>query len=182
MRNIVDLNRGWEYTGSFDKAFAAGEGEFGCVSLPHTCRETPFDYFDESIYQTVCGYRKRVALPPESEGKRVFICIGAAAHSAQVYADGVPVGQRHSGGYTAFEVELTGLIPPGGEALVAIEVDSRESQDIPPFGHVIDYMTYGGLYREVSLRIVDKSFIADVFAKPCADGTLKSKDSCANIR
>ncbi len=180
MRKIVNLNRDWEYTGSFDEAFASGSGSFCGVSLPHTCRETPFDYFDESIYQTVCGYRKRVALPREAEGKRVFLCIGAAAHSAQVYVEGVPVGERHLGGYTAFEVELTGLIAPGGEALVAIEVDSRESQDIPPFGHVIDYMTYGGLYREVYLRIVDKSFISDVFAKPGSDGTLKSEVTSEN--
>ena len=36
---------------------------------------------------------------------------------------------------------------------LVVKVDSRESVNIPPFGFVIDYMTYGGLYREVWLDI-----------------------------
>ena len=28
------------------------------VRLPHTCKETPFHYFDEQEYQMVSGYRK----------------------------------------------------------------------------------------------------------------------------
>ena len=32
--------------------------------------------------------------------------------------------------------------------MLAVVVDSRERDDIPPFGHVVDYLTYGGIYRE----------------------------------
>jgi len=35
------------------------------------------------------------------------------------------------------------------ENILVIKVDSRESINQPPFGRVIDYMTYGGIYREV---------------------------------
>lgn len=35
--------------------------------------------------------------------------------------------------------------------------------NIPPFGFVIDYMTYGGLYREVWLDIKEKTYLKDVF-------------------
>ncbi len=38
--------------------------------------------------------------------------------------------------------------------------------DIPPFGYEIDYLTFGGIYREVSLRIVPSTFIENIFAKP----------------
>ena len=58
MRERVDLNRDWEFTGNFDDFSAAAR-----VSLPHTCRETPYDYFDESVYQMVCGYRRTLAVP-----------------------------------------------------------------------------------------------------------------------
>ena len=37
------------------------------VRLPHTCKETPFHYFDESLYQMVCGYRKVWKVPEEWE-------------------------------------------------------------------------------------------------------------------
>ena len=38
--------------------------------------------------------------------------------------------------------------------------------DIPPFGYQIDYLTFGGIYREVSLRIVPATFIENIFAQP----------------
>lgn len=42
-----------------------------------------------------------------------------------------------------------------------VKVDSRESVNIPPFGFVIDYMTYGGLYREVWLDIQEKTYLKE---------------------
>ena len=176
MRQIIPLNDSWEFTQQFDERFPGGASEdFQTVRLPHTCQETPFDYFDESVYQMDCGYRRRVAIPPDAQGKRIFLTVEAAGHSAQVYVDGQLCGPRHNCGYTAFTVELTDRVTPGAEALIAIEVNSRESQEIPPFGHVIDYMTYGGLYREVRLEIRDRSHIADVFAKPSLSGKLESE-------
>ena len=49
---------------------------------------------------------------------------------------------------------------------MAVDVDSRERADIPPFGFQIDYLTFGGIYREVALRIVPGTFIENIFAKP----------------
>ena len=173
MREVVQLNYGWEYVDSFTSAFASGGGEnITSVNLPHSCAQTPFDYFDEGLYQKVCGYRKSIDIPPSAEGKRIILIIGAAGHSAQVYVNGKPCGERHNCGYTQFEVELTDAVSPGENALVSIEVDSRETQNIPPFGHVIDYMTYGGLYREVRLEIRDACHIADIFAMPEKSGKL----------
>ncbi len=162
MRQRIDLNRDWEFTEDYDDFSGAR-----IVSLPHTCRETPFHYFDESVYQMVCGYRRTLAVPAEWAGKRVFLCVGAAGHGAEVFVDGVKLGE-HRCGYTAFRVELTGALTPGREAELSIRVDSRETQDVPPFGYVVDYMTYGGLYREVWLEVTEQTYLADVFARPAA--------------
>ena len=70
------------------------------------------------------------------------------------------------GGYTPFSFELTPHIDFTGENLLAVEVDSTERADIPPFGYQIDYLTFGGIYREVSLRIVPRNFIENIFAQP----------------
>ena len=173
MRNILHLNDGWEFTETFDERFPTGAaGDFVTVSLPHSCRETPFHYFDESLYQMDAGYRRRVRLPSDAAGKRVFLVVEAAGHSTRVYVNGHPCGKRHLCGYTAFETEITDSVTPGGEALIAIETDSRETQNLPPFGHVIDYMTYGGLYRQVRLEIREPDYIADVFARPAVSGRL----------
>lgn len=168
MRKILHLNDGWDFTPAFSEDFLGGAGEYEAVRLPHTCKVTPFNYFDESIYQMVCGYRRRLDLS-EREDRRAFVCFGAAAHYARVYLDGALIGE-HYGGYTAFEVELVTENP---SPLLTVELDTRESLDIPPFGHVIDYMTYGGLYREVRLEYRAKSYIADVFAKPTLPAGVK---------
>ncbi len=174
MRKIIPINFGWDFTENFNRAFSLGEGRAVRVDLPHTCKITPFSYFDESVYQMDCGYRKMITIPAEAEGRRTFLKVGAAAHRAQVYVGGKAVGKEHLCGYTAFEVELTPYIVPGKPALVSIECDSREAQNIPPFGHVVDYMTYGGLYRDVQLEIRENSHITSVFAMPETNGRIIS--------
>ena len=45
-------------------------------------------------------------------------------------------------------------------------MDSRESLNVPPFGFVIDYMTYGGIYRDVYVEVCNQEHLEDVFVKP----------------
>ncbi|MBQ7447698.1 MAG: glycoside hydrolase family 2 protein [Eubacterium sp.] len=166
MREQLQFNNGWEFTTHFDTAFLSGaRAADEIVCLPHSCVEMPYHYFDESIYQMVCGYRKTLTVPKEWEGKRIILQIGAAAHYAEVYCNGELVA-THGCGYTAFSADLTEALRYGEDNRIVISVDSRETLDIPPFGHVIDYMTYGGLYREVWIEILDPMFIKDAFLIP----------------
>ncbi len=167
MRQTINVNFGWEFVKNCNSAFLLGKPfeEAEIVDLPHTCAITPYDYFDESVYQMLCGYRKRFFVPEDWRGKRVFLRFGAAAHAAEVYFNGEKIGE-HRCGYTAFSVELTKHITPGEEAVLAVKVDSLETRDQPPSVYLIDYMTYGGLCREVQLEICEQSCITDVFARP----------------
>ena len=166
--NRIYWNRGWtffeEYTPALCEKETAGFPEGTEVELPHTAAVTPLHYFDESIYQKHCAYRKCFVPGKDWEGKRIFLNIEAAGHSARVYLNGILLTE-HFCGYTAFQAELTAGIHQGMENVLLIEVDSRESQDLPPFGRAIDYMTFGGLYREVYLDIREKYCITDVFAR-----------------
>lgn len=159
----IPMNFGWEFSEDVSESFIAGEGAAPeAVDIPHSFAVTPFDYFDEGIYQKVACYRKKIAIPPEWAGKRIFIKVGAAAHKAEIYANGTKIC-THLGGYTAFSAELTDHVTPGTDAVLSIVVDSRETLDVPPFGHVVDYMTYGGIYREMSLYVCEKTYIDDLF-------------------
>ena len=65
--------------------------------------------------------------------------------------------------------------------------NSTERPDIPPYGNVVDYLTFGGIYRDVHLRYVEPVHIADVFVRPLdvltdapkveVDVVLKNQDS-----
>jgi beta-galactosidase len=61
---------------------------------------------------------------------------------------------------------LTPHLDFDGENVLAVDVDSSERADIPPFGYEIDYLTFGGIYREVSLRVVPATFIENIFVRP----------------
>ena len=176
MKTSVDLNFDWEFVKKFDDAFMQGaKTDVKRVDIPHTCVETPFNYFDESVYQMVMGYRKKVRMPEDLQKKRVFLVIDGAAHSSQVYVNGMEAGDEHRCGYTSFEREITDLVDEGRDALICIRVNSREDQNIPPFGHAVDYMTYGGIYREIRLEIRDETYIENVFYKPEISGELKTE-------
>ena len=166
MRERIYWNRGWQFTSNYSDELRNREfsGELQNITLPHTVAETPFHYFDESVYQMVSGYRK-VFVPEESwKGKQVLLTIEAAGHQAEVYLNGIKITE-HFCGYTAFSVDLAPQLMFDEENVLTIKVDSRESINVPPFGKVIDYMTYGGMYREVYLDILDKACIEDVFVK-----------------
>lgn len=72
---------------------------------------------------------------------------------------------RSTAAATAFRVEITELVEYGAENLIAVKLDSREDPALPPFGFVIDYLTYSGLYREAWLDIRDENYIEDVFVR-----------------
>ena len=152
---------GWEFTSRWSDEFLAGEGTAQSVRLPHTCRELPLHCIDPEDYQMLCGYRRTLDVSPEMDGKRLFLQLDGAAHIATVYVNGVEAA-THRCGYTAFRVELTGLVKPGGNRL-CVKLDTSENPAIPPFGFVVDYLTYGGLYREAWLDVRESGYISDIF-------------------
>ncbi len=162
----IDLNDNWIYNDDYE---LLPEGDQ--VRLPHSVSLTELHYFDESCYQKVSGYIRYFDAPKEWEGKRIFVKFEGVAHEATVYLNGMLLG-THSCGYTAFTYELTDYINIDSVNELKVRVDSRESLNIPPFGFVIDYMTYGGIYREVSLEVHESCFIKDVFVRATAAGSV----------
>lgn len=168
MENIIFLNDNWKFYRDKDS------DDFEMVRLPHTNTEIPFNYFDEKCYQFVSIYEKTFTLSSDYRGKLIFLTFEGAAHKAEVFINGKRVC-THNCGYTAFSVEISREINYDGENSLRVVLDSRESLNIPPFGHVIDYLTYGGIYREVYLEIKNTIFIDDIFVKTLSvDGEHKS--------
>ncbi len=158
----ISLCSDWEFVRDWNEGFLRGEGRGETVRLPHTSGEVPLHYALPEHYAFVCGYRKRLSIPAAAADRRVFLQFDGAGHIATVYLNGEEI-VTHRCGYTSFRVEITGRIHPGGEDFLAVRVDASEDPSIPPFGHVIDYLTYGGLYREAWLDICGPTVIEDMF-------------------
>ena len=162
----IHFNDGWyfttEYTDHLPHSTLQDLDSLIPVRLPHTVKELPFNYLDEKSYQMVSGYLHPLTAPEDWQGKAVLLTFGAAAHEATVFCNGTPLC-THRNGYNAFTVDLSDHLHYGAENMIAVRLDSRETLDQPPFGHVIDYLTYGGLYRGVTLEVKEPSRLADVF-------------------
>lgn len=163
--NRIYFNDNWYFTESFTIELCGenyNEHSLEKVRLPHANVTTPYNYFDESCYEMLCGYRKVFRAEDSWKNKIVLLTFEGIAHEAQVYINGKEAAY-HQGGYTAFTIDISPYLQFDKENIIAVKVDSHESLNIPPFGKVIDYMTYGGIYREAYIEVKNKTYISDVF-------------------
>ena len=158
------LNNNWEYIDQWSDTFIIDGAADKVVRIPHTIQELPLHYANAESYQKIVGYRKKLTFDSSSKDRRHFIRFDGSAHETTVYFNGKEL-YVHSCGYTAFIVELTDYILFEQENILTVKVDSRESLNTPPFGFVIDYLTYGGIYRNVWLYDKPTYFIKDVFVQ-----------------
>ena len=170
-----DWNDGWLFCPTFDPALVRPECtglELESVRIPHTVKALPYNYCNENDHQRLCGYRREFFAPAEWAGRTVLLTFGAIAHDATVFCNGRRLF-HHGCGYTAFTVDLTSALHLGKKNVVAVRCDSREDLNIPPFGGSIDYLTYGGIYRAVSLDIKEPAYLRDVFVEARAEGDFR---------
>lgn len=167
-RLVLPINRNWRYNGRLPEGFEApgfDDSGFEKVVIPHTNKRLPWHGFDDKSYEFVSAYRRHFRLPVETKGKHVFVDFQGAMTASTVWINGHKLGE-YKGGYTPFSFELTPHLNWDGDNVLAVALDSTERPDIPPFGYEIDYLTFGGIYREVFLRAVPATFIENIVARP----------------
>lgn len=171
MRTTVDFNQGWLYLRKdrpYLKNRDADERGAVPVCLPHSNVELPWHNFDDREYQFVSWYRRRFRALRRWQGKRLRLRFDGVMIAAEAWLNDVYLGE-HKGGFTPFEFDVTDRIDWSDDNVLAVRVDSTERADIPPFGGRVDYLTFGGIYRDVSLRVLPPIHIRDVFARPGRD-------------
>lgn len=174
MREIRHLNEGWLFKPfdlkdieTFDPSVAT------TVSIPHEGIKLPYHYFDEKITQQMFSYHKTFMIESNLQDHIISIRFEGVAHQASLYLNGRFI-TKHIGGYTPFEAVLNDHILYGQINQICVVVDGKEDPDTPPFGGVVDYLGYVGIYREVALILKDPIHIQDVFIQ--ADRTQITAD------
>ena len=165
MRYTLPLNFGWKYSPVFSQDMVKksyDDSKFETVDIPHANKEIPLNYFDEKIYQFVSCYRKSFDLKI-NKGKRYLLHFEGAAVYSKVYLNDKFIGE-YKGAYNRFSFDITEDVKAKGNVLV-VELDSTERKEIPPFGNVVDYLVYGGIYREVWIEEVSETYIDNAFVR-----------------
>ena len=114
-------------------------------------------------------YRRKVTVPQEWKGKRVFIVVGAADHDTEFRFDGKVLG-THSGGYTPFEFEITGMVRWGAEQTAEFKIRDPDSSFANGGRHLFGKQEYGnvrGIWQTVYLEARGKDYIDSARFTPC---------------
>ena len=165
MRTEYALNFGWKFSPDFKEEMIKkdyDDSKFQTVDIPHTNKELPLNYFDEKSYQFVSCYRKAFDLK-KSKDKRYILHFEGASVYSKVYLNNRFLGE-YKGAYNRFSFDITNDVKSKGNVLV-VELDSTERNEIPPFGNVVDYLVYGGIYREVWIEEVSEIYIDNAFIR-----------------
>jgi beta-galactosidase len=166
-RTVLPMNRKWRFHPAKVEGaelVSFNDAAFETVVIPHTNVVLPWHNFDDKDYEFISTYRRRFRTPAAAAGKRVFVDFEGAMTASTVWINGVPLGE-YKGGFTPFSFDLTDHLRHDAENVLVVQLDSTERPDIPPFGYEIDYLTFGGIYREVSLRCVSPTYIDNIHAQ-----------------
>jgi beta-galactosidase len=169
-RQIIDLSKDWRFRyGSEDTKITEGgfdDSGWDKVDVPHTWNRMGEYALERSSAtnnkQGTGWYRLTMNAPAASKGQRQYLDFAGVGIIADVWVNGVHVGQ-HKGAYSRFRLDVTAQWKPGAANLVVVKADNSKptkdnstSETLPLSG---DFFVYGGLYRGVSLITADSASI-----------------------
>ncbi|MCY9691430.1 glycoside hydrolase family 2 protein [Paenibacillus alginolyticus] len=153
MVQIMPLNDHWIFTKTNNPTYVFESIQDGqSVTLPHSWNDTDGQGGSEKYFRGQCWYQRILDISHEDLTKRIYLEIGAAGNMGHVYVNGNMAGESRCG-YAMFRVPLTPYLKEGGN-LITIMVDNGYDSTVFPL--MADFTFYGGLYREMSLLVMDE--------------------------
>jgi len=110
-----------------------------------------------TYYEGTVWYRKQFNYSPKKE-KRLFLYFGAVNYTADVFLNGEKIGS-HEGGFTPFQLEISGKVKDGVNAVIVKVNNIRQGNGLPGYGY--DWFNYGGITRDVALIETAETYIED---------------------
>ena len=114
--------------------------------------------------------RRRVAIPRAWRGKRVLLRFDAIYPAARVYLDGELLGE-HTSGLTPVEFDVTDLVTPGREVVVAVRLlrwHKFIKMDMPRHGS-----EFAGLAQSACFFAVEPCHVREFFLPSSLDASLR---------
>ncbi len=170
MKQAINFN--WKFVPDYkDDYLNAFPKESQTINIPHSVKEIPYNYFDEKSYQMVSTYEKVFDIEEDIKDKVIQLVFDGYMLKARIYLNGNDLGE-HVSGWIKVKLDITQFVKQKGNRLVVV-LDSREDILIPPFGYAVDYLTFGGIYREVNIEVHPQSYLDNIFVKSNIKGNVR---------
>ncbi|MCX6926191.1 MAG: hypothetical protein NT154_23735 [Verrucomicrobia bacterium] len=158
---MLDLGGTWRFhpAPAADFATAAKEAEIGWADI-----QVPGEWVMQGFEVkpgTAAGYVRHFTVPKEWAGNRIRLRCDAVYSDAVVWINGNEAG-KHSGGFTPFELDVTGLVKPDAENTIAISALNESVAD--QIASATQYACHqlGGIPRHLRLFVLPESNIASL--------------------
>jgi len=183
--NTININQGWQFKRSDLKAL---NDAWQTVNLPHTPKLEPL--VTTKQWQGISWYQKELVVNKDWQNKQVFIRFEAAMNHAQVWLNDKKIGE-HLGGYLPFTLDISKALNFNTKNIIKVKLSNLYNADIGPKPlKILDFNTYGGLYRDVNLLIKNPLHITDeIHANETASGgvfvtypKISSAQSIVNVK
>jgi hypothetical protein len=178
-RKTISLNGAWEVVFDDRESLKADCFQRGAksvaVNVPGVWEEARPGYDGQGFY------RRKFDVPAGMVGRQLHLKFWAVNYFAEVFLNGRKAGE-HEGGYTPFELNVTGLVLAEGNELVVRVINPPRTRTVQGFrtGAPLSnsdlptwkagwYYNFGGIWQPVELYATAAAFVEDVFVQPQED-------------
>ena len=160
-RTKIRINSGWKFhLGNPDASYYKtdlDDSNWETVNVPHSLELTSMslngyldDKYQNTFMRNVGWYRKHINVTKDTS-KKVFLEFEGVHQVTNIWVNGKHVGEYAVGGYTPFHFDISEFVTYDKKNLVTVLADNRQRDDVPPDPGPMDYIKFGGLYRDVYL-------------------------------
>ena len=167
------LNFSWSFIPGFEEDYlkALKNEKVTRVNIPHNPVEIPYNYFSEEMYQGLFTYEKIFDVDKFDIDKVYLLHFEGFMFQADIYLNDVNLGHFVSG-YLPVTIDVSKAIKEKGNRLLVI-LNSKEDNNYPPFGFALDYLTFSGIYREVSLISHLDTYLDNFYIRGDLEGNIE---------
>lgn len=175
----VNLNGLWNY--AIKDLQSSEPASFdGKILVPYPIESSLSGVGKTLTKESILWYNRTFTIPSAWKGKNVKLNFGAVDWKAEVFVNGVSVG-NHTGGFAPFSMDITSALKPGSNKL-SVKVFDPTSDGYQPVGKQkckasgIWYTPASGIWQTVWLEPVNAKHLENMEINPDIDaGTLTVK-------
>ncbi|MFW5835345.1 MAG: glycoside hydrolase family 2 protein [bacterium] len=168
-----NLNGLWNYSINPRNIRHAGDYD-GEILVPFPVESSLSGVKKEVGENNVVWYERSFTVPSGWKGKDILLHFGAVDWQADVWINDIKIGS-HTGGYTAFNFNITPYLNPRGDQKLVVRVWDPTDESFQPRGKQVTnpggiwYTAVTGIWQTVWIEPVEKNYIKSIKTTPDID-------------